>query len=80
MTLQGWLNKSMRVKLTDGRSLIGVFVCTDKDSNVILGSCQEFINTSEGADKEEPRNLGLAMIPGHQIVTIEVDEEDSEDL
>ena len=24
----------------------GIFVCTDKDKNVILGSCQEFLKTS----------------------------------
>ncbi len=27
----------------------------------------------EGDEKEEPRVLGLAMIPGHHIVSIEVD-------
>ncbi len=69
-----WLNKSMRVKMTDGRTLTGVFLCTDKDSNVILGSCHEYLNLSEeNSVEEEPRILGLAMIPGHHIVTIEVD-------
>ena len=29
--------------------------------------------SEEGGDKEEPRVLGLAMIPGHHIVSIEVD-------
>jgi len=40
------LNKSMKIEITDGRVLIGTFVCTDMQSNVILGSCQEFIDTS----------------------------------
>ena len=41
--LKGMLNKLMKVKLSDGRILIGVFLCTDKESNVILGSCAEYV-------------------------------------
>jgi len=29
--------------MTDGRVLIGVFLCTDRDGNVILGSCSEYL-------------------------------------
>ena len=85
--LQKWLNKNMKIKMTDGRMLVGVFVCTDKDKNVILGSCQEYVNvpddhveenkiSTETADSNgsEPRLLGLAMIPGRHIVKIEVDD------
>ena len=43
--LQGWLNRFMRIKMTDGRILIGAFVCTDKDRNIILGSCDEYVNS-----------------------------------
>ncbi|KAK2176171.1 hypothetical protein NP493_677g00002 [Ridgeia piscesae] len=62
----------MKIKMTDGRVLIGVFVCTDKDRNVILGSCNEYLGEPE-EDKEEPKTIGLAMIPGHHIVSIEID-------
>ena len=44
--LSKWLNHNMKVKITDGRTLIGIFLCTDKDQNIILGSCQEFINST----------------------------------
>ncbi len=72
--LESWLNKNMRVRMTDGRTLTGVFLCTDKNSNVILGSCQEYLKLPEENDiAEEPRMLGLAMIPGHHIVKIEID-------
>ncbi|XP_032236435.1 N-alpha-acetyltransferase 38, NatC auxiliary subunit-like isoform X2 [Nematostella vectensis] len=70
--LESWLNKLMRVKISDGRTLIGSFLCTDKDRNIILGSCQEFVGTP-GVDKEDPRILGLAMVPGRHIQSIEVD-------
>lgn len=33
----------MKVEISDGRTLIGQFLCTDADENIILGSCQEFI-------------------------------------
>ncbi|KAL9970322.1 hypothetical protein ACROYT_G022677 [Oculina patagonica] len=71
--LESWLNKIMRIKISDGRTLIGSFLCTDQDRNIILGSCQEFVGSSD--EKEEPRILGLAMVPGKHIVSIEVDEE-----
>ncbi|XP_046851652.1 N-alpha-acetyltransferase 38, NatC auxiliary subunit-like [Xenia sp. Carnegie-2017] len=71
--LQSWLNKIMKVKISDGRRLIGSFLCSDKDMNMILGSCQEFVY-GEDYENEEPRILGLAMIPGKHIVSIEIDE------
>jgi uncharacterized protein YfdQ (DUF2303 family) len=40
------LNRNMKVKITDGRIIIGNFVCTDKHSNLILGCCQEFTQTT----------------------------------
>jgi hypothetical protein len=41
--LCGWLNKNFKIEMTDGRVLIGVFLCTDRDGNVILGSCSEYL-------------------------------------
>ncbi|XP_029187308.1 N-alpha-acetyltransferase 38, NatC auxiliary subunit-like isoform X2 [Acropora millepora] len=49
--LESWLNKIMKIKISDGRTLIGSFLCTDQDRNIILGSCQEFVGSSE-ADAE----------------------------
>lgn len=77
--LERWLNKNMRIKMTDGRILMGIFVCTDKDKNVILGSCQEYLKTPDSGEKEEPRVLGLAMVPGYHIVSIEVDDDENSD-
>ena len=43
--LESWLNKIMKIKISDGRTLIGSFLCTDQDRNIILGSCQEFVGS-----------------------------------
>ena len=42
--LRRLLNRNMKITMTDGRTLIGMFLCTDKNCNVILGSCQEYLN------------------------------------
>ena len=39
------LNKLMRVKLTDGRVLVGQFLCTDREANVILGTISLLLST-----------------------------------
>lgn len=44
LKLRSWLNKQMRIEMSDGRILLGIFLCTDRDGNVILGSCTEYIN------------------------------------
>lgn len=60
--LQLWLYRSMRIVMTDGRILIGIFLCTDSDANVILGVCSEY--TKSGGDE---RMLGLVMVPGTKL-------------
>lgn len=56
--------------MTDGRTLIGVFLCTDRDANVILGSCSEYLPPDTAGSNEDPRMLGLVMIPGKHIVSV----------
>lgn len=64
--------------MSDGRVLIGIFLCTDRDANVILGSCSEYLpeeenDSTDNASREEPRVLGLVMVPGKHIVNISID-------
>jgi len=68
-SFEQWLGRSMRIVLSDGRCLVGQFLCTDSQQNVILGSAQEYVETVVG----DPRVLGLAMVPGRHIVSIKVD-------
>lgn len=69
LRLRSWLNQHLRIKMTDGRVLTGAFLCTDRDANVILGSCSEFLSE----EHREARALGLVMVPGRHIVTIHID-------
>ena len=76
--LKSWLNKNMKVEMSDGRVLVGIFLCTDKAGNVIVGSCNEYTSDPDapGGESEEPRILGLAMVPGHHIGRMWVDNTD----
>lgn len=66
--LRKWLGRPFRVAITDGRVLVGFFNCTDKDANIVLSMCAEFLE--EGKDA---RILGNVMIPGKHIVSVSVD-------
>ncbi|XP_059479126.1 N-alpha-acetyltransferase 38, NatC auxiliary subunit [Neocloeon triangulifer] len=72
--LRSWLNRTLKIEMTDGRVLIGSFLCTDRDANVILGNCREYLGGDELSTTEEPRVLGLVMVPGRHIVTVHIDE------
>ncbi|KAH0553997.1 N-alpha-acetyltransferase 38, NatC auxiliary subunit [Cotesia glomerata] len=74
--LRSWLNRYLRVKITDGRVLTGAFLCTDRDANVILGCCEEFLSE----EHTEPRALGLVMVPRRHIVSIHISDWHSEDV
>lgn len=41
--LESLLNKNVKIEITDGRTLIGQYLCTDRDKNIVLGGCQEFV-------------------------------------
>jgi len=74
--LRSWLNKNMKVEMSDGRFLVGIFLCTDRAGNVIIGSCNEYTSDPDKEDIEhsaEARILGLAMVPGHHVTKLWVD-------
>ncbi|KAF2365345.1 LSM domain eukaryotic/archaea-type, partial [Trinorchestia longiramus] len=72
--LRSWLHALVSVVLSDGRTLVGTFVCTDRDTNIILSSCTEHLPQTHTDGEEEARMLGLAMVPGRHIVSLSIDE------
>ncbi|KAI8374281.1 uncharacterized protein BYT42DRAFT_615455 [Radiomyces spectabilis] len=68
--LESYLNFKARIKITDGRVFIGVFVCIDKQKNVILAHTEEFRGN-------EQRLVGLVMIPGKHLVSMETEDLDA---
>jgi len=74
--LKSWINKSIKVEMSDGRVIVGIFLCTDRSGNVIIGSCNEYTSDPDQAGaEEEGRILGLAMVPGHHVTRMWVDQE-----
>ena len=45
--LESYLNKRMRIGISDGRIIDGLFLCTDRDCNIVLGNCEEFLSQDE---------------------------------
>ncbi len=45
--LQSYLNKRMRISISDGRIVDGMFLCTDRDCNIVLANCEEFLSQEE---------------------------------
>ena len=76
--IANWLGRSMRIFLSDGRALVGQFLCTDQARNVILGSAHEYLNPEEEQRQSDPRILGLAMVPGKHIVSMQIDMDESD--
>lgn len=69
--LRSWLGEIMRITITDGRTIVGGFVCTDRSGNIILeNSCEYSSQSDEDGSKNAPRMLGLALVPGHHIITM----------
>ena len=41
--LRKYLNRRLKITLSDGRFVTGDLLCTDKDMNLVLGNCEEHI-------------------------------------
>ncbi|XP_033248726.1 N-alpha-acetyltransferase 38, NatC auxiliary subunit [Drosophila miranda] len=67
--LQKWLGHVLRIVITDGRVLVGFFNCTDRDANIVLSMCAEYL-----VEGQEPRLLGNVMVPGKHIVSLSIDD------
>lgn len=52
--LTGYLNERMRVTISDGRVIDGRLICTDRDCNLVLSNCEEFLSQEEMSKELNP--------------------------
>ena len=45
--LTSYLNKRLRVEISDGRIIEGNFMCTDRERNIVLSNCDEYYGWEE---------------------------------
>ena len=50
--LNGYLNERLRVTISDGRVIDGRLICTDRDCNLVLSNCEEFLSKEEMSKEE----------------------------
>jgi len=88
--LASFLGKTLHIQSLDGRLFVGSFRCVDNENNVILSNAYEYRLPSDKAHKAAQeqaatgigaakanmtsRFLGLIVVPGKQIVKLEVEE------
>lgn len=76
-----FINYRMKVNVAeDNRTLVGTFLAYDKYMNLVLADCQEYrkIKRKRGAaeeleEREECRTLGLVLLRGESVVSIQVE-------
>lgn len=64
-------DQEIAVHVTDGRSYIGRFCCTDRSANLVLSSCIEYPAPTDATYECLQRNLTAVVIPGQHITKIE---------
>ena len=60
MTIKEYLDKQLKIDIADKRSFSGIFVCIDRDMNIVLADPTEEKNISE-------HFIGWTMIPRYSI-------------
>jgi small nuclear ribonucleoprotein B and B' len=76
-----FINARMRVTVQDSRVLVGTFMAFDKHMNIVLGDCEEQrrvkvkkgTNGSGAEEVEERRQLGLVLLRGENVVSIQIE-------
>jgi len=72
----GYVNWRMRVTIADGRVSLGTFMAFDKHMNLVLSDTEEYRRVKgkkASEDKEEKRVLGLVLLRGENVVSLQAD-------
>ena len=70
---RGYLDRIVRVQVTDGRVVEGALQCIDKDMNLVLAQSIEYHgleDVASGAATDTIRNLGFVMVPGPHVKAV----------
>ena len=72
LDMSKYLDKSVRVKFTGGREVIGVLKAYDALLNLVLDETQEYLKSPEDAYKllDETRSLGLTVCRGTSVMLV----------
>ena len=70
--VQSWMGRRLRVHMTDGRVVTGLFDCIDKHGNVILDRALEWKSATA---PETERPIGYVLVPGKHITKAEIQDE-----
>lgn len=72
--LKSHLGKSARVKMEDGRVVIGTFAGVDDGANTLLRYATEYreVRTPAGKVRWDGRGVGTVNIPGSVVLSMEV--------
>ena len=62
--LRKYLNKRLKIALSDGRFVTGDLLCTDKDMNLVLGNCEELIPKAKTEGNSQYGYLGHVVVYG----------------
>lgn len=72
-----YINCRMKVTIQDSRQLVGTFMAFDRHMNLVLGDTVEYRRVKGkkgvGADREEKRTLGLILLRGENVVSLQVE-------
>mmetsp|Transcript_12613 Transcript_12613/g.24497 ORF Transcript_12613/g.24497 Transcript_12613/m.24497 type:complete len:122 (+) Transcript_12613:3-368(+) len=70
--LKKCVNRQARITLSDGRVVMGTFICFDYQGNVLMNNAEEQ-KRGTGSNTIENRHLGMIMVKPQHLVKLETE-------